>query len=302
MFSHALRLKRYFWVTQRSFHIIGLDINALDYHDIVKYPVRCFLLTVLTAILACAMANHVYDHRDDFGEFADTSGMLLQTIIALWKLLIFLLKRKEICDLIQSVWQWNINVSPQEFDIISKANSQNLTISMLYMVLVTSTVIGSFLVPLIYMFEFYRKYGEKIWLPPQRGRYFWDYSNLIGYSVLYVCHLIGIFFVGAFSIGVDTLCPWLVSNIIVQYHVIYYRLRDIAELSFRINTDKLNDKIIECVKCHRQVLNLSNKLENVFAEIIFIKFVISGLLICSLAFRLVRAEVHFIDSHRFELF
>lgn len=73
----------------------------------------------------------------------------------------------------------------------------------------------------------------------------------------------------------------------------YYRLRDIAELSYEISTEKLNAKIIECVKCHRQVLNLSNQLENFFAEIIFIKFVISGLLICSLAFRLVRAEGQF---------
>ncbi|KAL9920728.1 odorant receptor 45a-like [Glossina fuscipes fuscipes] len=326
MLLHTLQLKRYFWVTQRSFNLIGIDISALDYHDIVKYPMRCFLFTAFAAVLAGAMSIHVYEYRDDFGEFADTSGMLLQTIIALWKTLVFIFKRKEICDLMQNVWQWNINginfeffffflccfslftckffnhmsffscdqtVHPDEFHIILKFNSQNFTISALYMVLVSSTVFGSFLVPLIYMFEFYRKNGEKIWLPPQKGGYFWDYSNVMGYSFLYICHLLGIFFVAAFSIGVDTLCPWLVSNIVVQYHVIYYRLRDIAELSYEISTDKLNAKIIECVKCHRQVLNLSNQLENFFAEIIFIKFVISGLLICSLAFRLVRAEGQF---------
>ncbi|XP_037891399.1 odorant receptor 45a-like [Glossina fuscipes] len=293
MLLHTLQLKRYFWVTQRSFNLIGIDISALDYHDIVKYPMRCFLFTAFAAVLAGAMSIHVYEYRDDFGEFADTSGMLLQTIIALWKTLVFIFKRKEICDLMQNAWQWNINVHPDEFHIILKFNSQNFTISALYMVQVSSTVFGSFLVPLIYMFEFYRKNGEKIWLPPHKGGYFWDYSNVMGYSFLYICHLLGIFFVAAFSIGVDTLCPWLVSNIVVQYHVIYYRLRDIAELSYEISTDKLNAKIIECVKCHRQVLNLSNQLENFFAEIIFIKFVISGLLICSLAFRLVRAEGQF---------
>lgn len=108
--------------------------------------------------------------------------------------------------------------------------------------------------------------------------------------LVYVLNAFTVYYVCVVSLAIDTLFSWFVTNIIAQFHIICYRFECLALKCIENTTNSLQLELNfkSCLQYHHEILQLSEKLNQVYGEIIFIKFIIVCTEICSLVFRVER--------------
>lgn len=139
--------------------------------------------------------------------------------------------------------------------------------------------------------------------------YFWNYSHFGGYSLVFLLNFLTSYYVCDVSLAIDTLFTWFVRNILAQYQIIMHRFQQVATKCNEyarngnaIGSNQYNEPqkyftpIIACIQYHRQTLGLAERLNQVYGEIIFIKFIIVCSEICSLVFSVSRPNYSMFDA------
>lgn len=121
--------------------------------------------------------------------------------------------------------------------------------------------------------------------------------NIGGYSIVFLLNFLTCFYVCDVSLAIDTLFTWFVRNILAQFQIVQHRFQLIANKcnedakqgtglsSYQYHDQKRYfSSIISCIQYHRQTLDLAERLNQFYGEIIVIKFIIICSEICSLVF------------------
>ncbi|XP_037823910.1 odorant receptor 45a-like [Lucilia sericata] len=281
--------KQYFRVQKIVFTGLGIDATVKDSKYLIKRPVLLYGLILLSFFHFIIVTHYIWINSGDFVEVTDSMPMLCQLILSIWKMTIFLYKRQEILQLINEIHAINLNAKPDEVFLVRRENSKDNFLCNLYLRLVTIT--GSFAVthPVMYAIYMYGSRGVVILNEANKASYFWDYSHLSGYSLVFMLNGFTVYFVCVVSLALDSLFSWFVSNISAQFHILSHRFENLA-LNYSDTTITQDQQIflkslVSCIKYHRQTLQLAETLNQVYGEIIFIKCTIVCIEICSLVFR-----------------
>lgn len=110
------------------------------------------------------------------------------------------------------------------------------------------------------------------------------------------------YYVCVVALAIDTLFTWFTRNILAQYQILIKRFQQTAALCTEITrsgnarySDQHFTSLTTSVQHHCQTLALAERLNQVYGEIIFIKFIILCLEICCLVFIVSRPNDSLVD-------
>ncbi|XP_046809492.1 odorant receptor 45a-like [Lucilia cuprina] len=281
-------VKRYFYIQKLSFKLCGIDSLATRPEDVLKRPLFCYVPLFFAITHFLAIIHYAFVNRNDYVEVTDSLALSCQTLLAIWKMIIFLIKRRQFVSIIQKVHSGNLKVKRLELPIICSENLKDVKFSTTYFVSVAIAGVFGFANPVIEAIYFYFTTGELILRVPYKATYFWPHTKLPGYSLVFIWNILSIYNLFGITLAIDTLFTWLVSNISAQFHILCFRFKNTADIYKEGDSLKFLKNIKSCIQFHSQTLELTEKLNQVYGEIIFIKFIISCSEICCLVFRLSR--------------
>lgn len=99
------------------------------------------------------------------------------------------------------------------------------------------------------------------------------------------------YFVVHMALAVDSLFSWFMRNITAQFQILNLRFKVAAENAKSESTGtedselKLMKCIIECAQYHRRVIDLTDKFNEVYKPIVFMKFLISCVQLACVTFQ-----------------
>ena len=121
--------------------------------------------------------------------------------------------------------------------------------------------------------------------------------------MVFFVNFISCYYVCDVSLAIDTLFTWFARNILAQYQILIKRFQQTAAICKEHNhsatgsiSEKFFTSFITSVQHHRQTLALAERLNQVYGEIIFIKFIIVCTEICSLVFIVSRPNYSIFDA------
>ncbi|XP_037823911.1 odorant receptor 45a-like [Lucilia sericata] len=275
---------RYFFVQKLTFAIVGIDIMSKTRKHLIKNPIILYSLIAFSGFHLILVIHFASMHLTDFEELTDSFPLLCQLVLCLCKMMIFLRKAKEILPLIQQIHKLNIRGKGEELKIVERENAKDNFLCSLYLRLVITSGSSALLHPILNAIYIYLTRQEVVLQPPNKATYFWNISLLADYSLLYILNIFTVYYVCVVSLAIDTLFSWFVSNVVAQFHIIGYRFKKTALI---YNTDR-KQIIKSIIKYHCQTLQLAEHLNRVYSEMIFLKFTIVCIEICSLVFRVSR--------------
>nr|AID61243.1 odorant receptor [Calliphora stygia] len=283
-------VKRYFYIQQLTFSLCGIDLKATNSKHVVTRPLLCYVPLCFAICHVVAIVHYAFVNRHDYVEVTDSLALFCQSLLAIWKMLIFLYKRQGFIEMIHELQLGNSKAGRLELPMIRSENTRDVTFSTIYFTVVLTSVFFAFGSPIIEAVYFYVSTEELVLRMPHKASYFWNHTQLPGYSVVYMWDMLSIYNLVGISLAIDTLFTWLVSNISAQFHILCFRFKDTAKAFDDGTNDSLKfmKSIKSCISYHNQTLKLADKLNEVYGEIIFIKFIISCSQICCLVFRLSR--------------
>ncbi|XP_065370370.1 odorant receptor 45a-like [Calliphora vicina] len=287
-------VKRYFYIQQLSFFLCGIDSKATKPEHVVTRPVLCYVPLLFAICHVVAIIHYAFVNRNDYVEVTDSLALSCQSLLAIWKMIIFLCKRMSFIEMIREVQLGNLKAARLELPMIRSENTRDVKFCTIYFTVVSIAAILAFSNPIIEAVYIYVSTGELVLRVPYKASYFWSHTKIPGYSLVYFWNMLSIYNLFGITMAIDTLFTWLVSNISAQFHILCFRFKDTAN-AFDVKTSgngyeslKFMKSIKSCIKYHNETLKLAEKLNQVYGEIIFIKFIISCTEICCLVFRLSR--------------
>ncbi|XP_037820239.1 odorant receptor 45a-like [Lucilia sericata] len=302
-------VQNYFHVQKITFAGVGINPMVTDPKDVVKHPLLCYGLLISTFFHMVIIVHYILTHIKEYDEVTDSFPLMCQAILSIWKMSIFLSKRKDILRLINELHQLNLKAQLDELTIVRRENSNDAFVSNIYFKIVLATGTFAFIHPAIYGLYVYITSGKLVLVEANKATYFWNYTHIGGYSIVFLLNFLTSYYVCDVSLAIDTLFTWFVRNILAQFQILMHRFHQVAD---QCNKDarqgtgpgstqyrepkKFFSAIIKCIQYHRQTLALADRLNQVYGEIIFIKFIIVCSEICSLVFSVSRPNYSMFDA------
>ncbi|KAI8122549.1 Odorant receptor 45a [Lucilia cuprina] len=305
-------VQNYFHVQKITFAGVGINPMVADPNDVVKRPLLCYGLLISTFFHMIIIAHYILSHIKEYDEVTDSFPLMCQAILSIWKMSIFLSKRKDILQLINDLHQLNLKAEQDELTIVRRENTNDAFVSNIYFKIVLATGTFAFIHPLIYGLFVYITSGKLVLVEANKATissYFWNYTHIGGYSIVFLLNFLTSYYVCDVSLAIDTLFTWFVRNILAQFQILMHRFQLIAK---ECNKDASNGTgpgssqyrnpkkyfwpIIKCIQYHRKTLALAERLNQVYGEIIFIKFIIVCSEICCLVFSVSRPNYSVFDA------
>ncbi|XP_063982159.1 odorant receptor 46a-like [Diachasmimorpha longicaudata] len=232
---------------------------------------------------------------DTIEDFSDNSFMLLTTIVICVKANMILSKKWEIRALIAAFeGHPHKPMNTDEEMIQATFNARIRLISCIF------GAVGEISVLIMTVSVFFQgiPYGElpyKAWMP-------YDYSEPLMYWSTFCLQLLVVIFLANATIGFDTLLVGMFVLICAQFNILKYRLEkaidEVERTSILTSDERISDvmktcerRIIECVKYHREILRISEKMNSLFAGVIFVQYAASTIVICISVFMISQVPV-----------
>ena len=115
--------------------------------------------------------------------------------------------------------------------------------------------------------------------------------------MVFFINFICCYYVCDVSLAIDTLFTWFARNILAQYQISIKRFQQTAVTCKEPNhSEKFFTSFVTSIQHHRQTLALAERLNQVYGEIIFIKFIIVCTEICCLVFIVSRPNYSIFDA------
>ncbi|XP_065366890.1 odorant receptor 45a-like [Calliphora vicina] len=279
------RIKSYFQVQRYSFGCIGVNPTSLECTVFSRFRVWFPMMVQLCHYIP--VLQYAIENIHDMDKVTTSLAPLWQSIIATFKIIYFVWNIKKIVSLVRKLWLWNLEAKGEERLILGSENRKDIIFCNFFNVAVNLTGFFCLLAPLL-IAGFNALQGEVFWEyleEPVKGNYVIDKKSILGYICIYICNGVSIFFVVYGTISTDTLFSWFMCNIVAQFRILKYRLR----LAGGENNGNCSMKTIaDCVVYHCRTIELANEFNEAFCVVVFIKFAISCMQICCLAFQLSR--------------
>ncbi|KAM7343180.1 odorant receptor 45a-like isoform 2-T2 [Cochliomyia hominivorax] len=263
-------VKRYFFVQELMFALCGIDTKATKFEKIIKRPLLCYVPLIFAIAHVMAIIHYAYVNRHDYVEVTDSLALSCQLLLAIWKMIIFLCKRKEFTDMINLVHSLNFKAGEKELLKIRLENSKDVKFCTGYLLTVIIAAILAFATPILEAIYFYVTTGMLVLRVPYKGSYYIPHSELPGYSLVYMWNFISIYHLLGITMALDTLFTWMVSNISAQFHFLCFCFKEAGKEGHLTTKGNVKDlkafsKLIKsCIESHNLVLNLAEQLNDVY--------------------------------------
>nr|AID61244.1 odorant receptor [Calliphora stygia] len=287
------RIKRYFHVQRVCFAILGINPTSLERTVFNHY--RVWLPMIVQLLHYIPMVFYAIENINDVVKVTTALAPIWQAINATLKIIYFVWNRKKIVALVRKLWFWNLEAKDEELVILTIENRKDILFCTSYSMVLNVTGVAALLAPLL-IAGFYAWKGEIFWEylePPVKASYGIDKQSVFGYIIVFILNGYGAFFVVYGTISADSLFSWFMCNIVAQFHILKYRLRQAGGEN---NGDCSMKTISDCIAYHCRIIELASDFNDAFSVVVFIKFAISCVQICCLAFKLSRGEGELFDQ------
>ncbi|XP_068145656.1 odorant receptor 45a [Drosophila tropicalis] len=270
--------KNYFLVQKRALQIIGFKLK--DSQLVVEHPL--WLALLLFSLISHNWPMVVYGLQDlsDLTRLTDNLAVVWQGSLSTFKTIMFVLKRREIGSIIQHLHKLNEEKStvPSKLARIQSENELDNYVSTAFRNAAYGTLLASILAPLGLgwldtlqgsSFRVRTPMDFNFWLDDTQPEYYWP---------IYFWGIYGIAAAAWTTIAVDTLFSWLIHNVVVQFQLLKLMLN-------QGETSTTHWHLVKCIQQHRLALELAKQLSEIYAEIVFVQYMLSYLQLCTLAYR-----------------
>lgn len=275
---------RYFAVQRRALEIVGLDPSTPQLQ--LKHPVWAGILVLSVVSHNWPMVVYALQDLTDLTRLTDNFAVVMQGSLSTFKFLAFLVKRRRIGSLVHRLHQLNEEASSsgaRERERVQEENQLDRYVSTAFRNAAYGVIVASAVAPMLIGLLGYIRMGIFTPTTPMEFNFWLDEKRAIFYWPIYVWGVLGVAAVAWVAIATDTLFSWLVHNVVVQFQVLELLLE---------RQDPGDDEDLHLEKCisrHRLALELAEELSSIFAEIVFVKYMLSYLQLCMLAFRFSRS-------------
>ncbi|KAI8128908.1 Odorant receptor 45a [Lucilia cuprina] len=280
-------IKRYFHVQRMGFAALGLNIISME-RTLHNYFHVWFPAFVLFAFYFPVL-SYAVENAQDLNKLTTTLSPVWQSIIAHFKILFIMWNRKKVVSLIRKLWYLNLEAKNEEHAIVVAENQKDIIFSTFYNWVAHITGLSNLLAPL-FVATYYALQGESFWEHldiPSKGNYIIHKKSMAGYIFVYIWNIIGTYYVVFVCIAAETLFSWFMFNIVSQFHILKHRFH---QAGIENDGNCSSKTISNCIAFHCRVIELADEFNNAYGAVIFVKFIVSCLQICCLAFQLSRGD------------
>ncbi|EDV59383.1 odorant receptor 45a [Drosophila erecta] len=273
----------YFAVQRRALEIAGFDPSTPQLN--LQHPIWAGILMLSLVSHNWPMAFYALQDLSNITRLTDNLAVSLQGVQSTFKFLIIVLKRRRIGSLIHRLHKLNeaASATPKHLEKIERENQLDRYVSRSFRNAAYGVVCASALAPMLLGLWEYVETGVftpttpvdfNFWLDERKAQFYWP---------IYAWGVLGVAAAAWWAIATDTLFSWLIHNVVAQYQLLELALEE------KDQQNGADCRLVECVRRHRIALDLAKELSAIFAEIVFVKYMLSYLQLCMLAFRFSRS-------------
>ena len=130
----------------------------------------------------------------------------------------------------------------------------------------------------------------------------------MNYFAVYVINILGIIFLVANTLAVDSFYSWLIHNVACQFQILQDKikaLRSLQQVETETETEtdtetnrgtekciratSIRDSIVYCIKYHQQSIALAAQFNETYRPIVFAEFFFNSMQICLIVYQIRRA-------------
>ncbi|XP_017066069.1 odorant receptor 45a [Drosophila eugracilis] len=269
----------YFAVQRRALEIVGFDPSTPQLRLI--HPIWAGILILSLVTHNWPMAVYALQDLSDITRVTDNFAVFMQGSLSTFKFLAIVAKRRRIGSLIHQLHNLNQKASTtlSQLEKIQKENQLDRYVSRSFRNAAYGVIWASAIAPMLLGLLGYIRTGMFTPTTPMEFNFWLDERNPQYYWPIYFWGVLGVGAAAWLAIATDTLFSWLIHNVVVQFQL----LELLLEKSDHNQED--DSHLIECIYQHRLALDLAKELSSIFAEIVFVKYMLSYLQLCMLAFR-----------------
>ncbi|XP_059225754.1 odorant receptor 45a-like [Stomoxys calcitrans] len=286
------RLHHYLFVQRYCFAGIGIDPTSLTktvFNRLLAWiPMLCLFFLIFP--LGLYALEYM---KTDLSQMVIALSPMWQMILAVNKFFLFMWNREKIVRLVREVYFWTLKANDAELVILSDEIRIDIFISLLYCSSVCLSallaVVSPFLTASIFAFKGYG-FWDSLELP-FKARYFVDPKMSIwSYALNYIWIFFAVYYAVHGTVAIDSLFSWFMRNISAQFRILNLRFKlaaNIVDAEGKGNDrfhEEFKKSIIECIEYHRRVIDLVEKFNDVYRDLIFVKILISCVQMACLTF------------------
>ncbi|KAH8309162.1 hypothetical protein KR059_006519 [Drosophila kikkawai] len=273
---------RYFAVQRRALEIVGFDPSTPQLK--LKHPIWAGILVLSLVSHNWPMAVYALQDLSDLTRLTDNFAVVMQGSLSTFKFLAIVMKRRRIGTLIYRLHQLHeegIRSSYKGKELILEENQLDRYVSKAFRNAAYGVIVASAIAPMLLGLLGYLRVGIFTPTTPMEFNFWLDESRAIYYWPIYVWGVLGVAAAAWLAIATDTLFSWLAHNVVAQFRLL--------ELLLEQKDDQEEVHLVQFIHHHRLALELAEELSSIFAEIVFVKYMLSYLQLCMLAFRFSRS-------------
>ncbi|SPP72956.1 odorant receptor 45a [Drosophila guanche] len=267
----------YFSVQRRALEIVGFDPGTPRLS--MKQPLWAALLILSLVSHNWPMVVYGLQDLSDLTRLTDNLAVFMQGSLSTLKFVAFIVKRRRIGALVHRLHGLNRQASgnQQQLRLILQENRRDMYVSKSFRNAAYGVIVASAVAPMLNGLIAYWLEGHfrpttpmefNFWLDERQARYYWP---------IYAWGVLGVAAAAWLAIVADTLFSWLVHNVVAQFQLLEWQLQ------------QADVHLVSCIQRHRLALELAAELSAIFAEIVFVQYMLSYLQLCMLAFRFTRS-------------
>ncbi|XP_054742345.1 odorant receptor 45a-like [Anastrepha obliqua] len=267
-----------------AFERAGINIELSHRKGTFTHPGR-YVATFLNMILwSMALITYSIKNFNDVDKLVPTLLYEMQFLLTISKSLVFLARRKQFLRLNEALEKlaWRGNQSERE--LWNHQNRRVHPITRAYDISCRLTIGSSALLPLLKLLYYYIWYNEVVLTLPMPGTFPYDISVPFFYILSSFSSALVGFYCWNSATAVDGLFGWFLYNISAHLQIMRLKLEHLLQL--QADGPQFQVDFAAFITYHKQIISLTLELDAVYAPIIFLEVISSGIPICLLAYQL----------------
>ncbi|XP_054744074.1 odorant receptor 45a-like [Anastrepha obliqua] len=290
MFQKDLGIQSYFYIQKFTFQRLGIDLTAKNGR--VTQPYFLFLVVFTLTSVLIPMVVYSRQHLQEIVEVTNAMAPFMQAAITLWKIWRVIYRRKEMAQLVESIYRLSEKATKEELTHLIQENNRERIMNFVYYYSVLNTGILALTAPVLVSFIQYFRVGHFSYILVLKGAYPIEYARPLNYFLIWLWSAIAIYGVIYGSVSVDSLFSWYLHNITGNFKILQSKLESaerVADLRERRAT------LYYCIEYHQRVIEMAEQLDFIYRPIVFVQCTLNALQICFLAYQIGSGVVAMVD-------
>lgn len=272
----------YFAVQRRALEIVGFDPSTPQLS--LKHPIWAGILILSLISHNWPMVVYALQDLSDLTRLTDNFAVFMQGSQSTFKFLVMMAKRRRIGSLIHRLHKLNqaASATPNHLEKIEKENQLDRYVARSFRNAAYGVICASAIAPMLLGLWGYVETGVFTPTTPMEFNFWLDERKPHFYWPIYFWGVLGVAAAAWLAIATDTLFSWLTHNVVIQFQLLELVLEE-------KDLNGGDSRLTGFVSRHRIALDLAKELSSIFGEIVFVKYMLSYLQLCMLAFRFSRS-------------